>query len=70
MFFYFLNQGAELMANHGVRVPNGIACHTPEEVAAAATKLSGDSGEVVVKSQVRTLPRFVQIATEPRTSNE
>ena len=45
------------MANHGVRVPNGIACHTPEEVAAAATKLSGDSGEVVVKSQVRTLPR-------------
>jgi len=52
-----LNQGAELMAKHGVRVPPGIACHTPDEVAAAAAKLSGDSGEVVVKSQVRTRPR-------------
>ena len=45
------------MANHGVRVPTGIACHTPDEVAAAAAKLIGDSGEVVVKSQVRTRPR-------------
>eukprot|EP00228_Micromonas_bravo_P009932 CAMPEP_0203003160 /NCGR_PEP_ID=MMETSP1401-20130829/1668_1 /ASSEMBLY_ACC=CAM_ASM_000894 /TAXON_ID=38833 /ORGANISM="Micromonas pusilla, Strain CCAC1681" /LENGTH=424 /DNA_ID=CAMNT_0049744723 /DNA_START=35 /DNA_END=1309 /DNA_ORIENTATION=+ len=45
-------QGAELMAKYGVRVPPGIACHTPDEVAAAAAKLSGDSGEVVVKSQV------------------
>uniref|UniRef100_A0A7S0X6F0 Succinate--CoA ligase [ADP-forming] subunit beta, mitochondrial n=1 Tax=Mantoniella antarctica TaxID=81844 RepID=A0A7S0X6F0_9CHLO len=45
-------QGAELMAKYGVRVPPGIACTTPAEVAAAATKLSGASGEVVVKSQV------------------
>lgn len=40
------------MAKYGVRVPPGIACHTPDEVAAAAAKLSGASGEVVVKSQV------------------
>jgi len=40
------------MAKYGVRVPPGIACTTPAEVAAAATKLSGASGEVVVKSQV------------------
>ena len=45
------------MAKYGVRVPPGIACHTPDEVAAAAAKLSGDSGEVVVKSQVRTRRR-------------
>ena len=50
-----LHQGAELMAKYGVRVPPGIACSTPAEVAAAAKQLSGDSGEVVVKSQVRTL---------------
>lgn len=47
------HQGAELMAKYGVRVPPGIACTTPKEVAAAAAKLSGESGEVVVKSQVR-----------------
>lgn len=46
-------QGAELMAKYGVRVPPGIACKTPDEVAAAAAKLGGASGEVVVKSQVR-----------------
>lgn len=49
-------QGAELMAKYGVRVPPGIACATPEEVNAAAAKLSGESGEVVVKSQVREKP--------------
>lgn len=46
------------MAKYGVRVPPGIACHTPEGVAAAAAKVSGESGEVVVKSQVRTTPSF------------
>ena len=46
-------QGAELMAKYGVRVPPGIACTTTQEVAAAAAKMSGDSGDVVVKSQVR-----------------
>ena len=40
------------MAKYGVRVPPGIACKTPDEVAAAAARLGGDSGEVVVKSQV------------------
>jgi hypothetical protein len=45
------------MATYGVRVPPGIACKTPDEVAAAAAKLGGDSGEVVVKSQVRRPPR-------------
>jgi hypothetical protein len=49
------------MAKYGVRVPPGIACKTPDEVAAAAAKLGGESGEVVVKSQVRpgtpTTPR-------------
>ena len=29
------------MAKYGVRVSPGIACHTPDEVAAAAAKLSG-----------------------------
>jgi hypothetical protein len=52
------------MAKYGVRVPPGIACHTPDEVAAAAAKLSGESGEVVVKSQVRTHPHpFVEFET-------
>jgi len=40
------------MAKYGVRVPPGIACRTPEEVAAAAKTLGGESGQVVVKSQV------------------
>lgn len=40
------------MAKYGVRVPPGIACKTPDEVVAAAARLGGDSGEVVVKSQV------------------
>ena len=50
---YLSRQGAELMAKYGVRVPPGIACTTTQEVAAAAAKMNGDSGEVVVKSQVR-----------------
>lgn len=45
-------QGAQLLAKHGVNVPVGIACTTPEAVAAAALKLGGPGGEVVVKSQV------------------
>ena len=51
--------GAELMAKYGVRVPPGIACKTPAEVAAAAQKLGGDSGEVVVKSQA-SKPRIAR----------
>mmetsp|Transcript_9447 Transcript_9447/g.34672 ORF Transcript_9447/g.34672 Transcript_9447/m.34672 type:complete len:429 (+) Transcript_9447:72-1358(+) len=45
-------QGAELMAEAGVNVPRGIICSTPDEVASAAEKLKGSSGEVVVKSQI------------------
>jgi succinyl-CoA synthetase beta subunit len=52
----FLNiheyQGAELLRAAGVNVPPGIACRTVEEVAAAAAKLGGQDGEVVLKSQV------------------
>lgn len=64
------HQGAELMAKYGVRVPPGIACATPEEVAAAAAKLSGESGEVVVKSQVRenTSPTPCPFPTTPHTT--
>ena len=45
-------QGAQLLRDAGVRVPPGVACHTPEEVAAAARQLGGPDGEVVLKSQV------------------
>lgn len=44
-------QGADVMAKHGVRVPVGIPCQTPEEVTAASEKLQVD-GEVVLKSQI------------------
>ena len=44
-------QGADIMSQHGVRVPLGIACKTPEEVKAASDKLQVD-GEVVLKSQI------------------
>ena len=40
------------MQEAGINVPKGIICSTPDEVAAAAEKLKGDSGEVVVKSQI------------------
>mmetsp|Transcript_42083 Transcript_42083/g.51038 ORF Transcript_42083/g.51038 Transcript_42083/m.51038 type:complete len:431 (-) Transcript_42083:567-1859(-) len=52
----FLNvheyQGAEIMQKFGVNVPPGLVATTPEEVAKAAKAMGGDSGEVVVKSQV------------------
>lgn len=51
------------MAKYGVRVPPGIACTTSAEVAEAAAKLGGDSGEVVVKSQVRGTPRIDKFNT-------
>ena len=35
------------------RPDGGVVVTTPQEVAAAAAKMNGDSGEVVVKSQVR-----------------
>lgn len=45
-------QGAELLRAAGVNVPPGIACKTAAEVATAAAKLGGASGEVVLKSQI------------------
>ena len=49
----------------GVRVPPGIACHTPDEVATAAAKLSGPSGEV---RQPRTGHPGLAAPTEPHQS--
>ena len=45
-------QGAELLREAGVNVPPGVACRTVAEVAAAAARLGGEDGEVVLKSQV------------------
>ena len=56
-------QGAELLRAAGVNVPPGIACRTPEEVAAAALCLSAPSGEVVLKSQVLAGGRGLGIFT-------
>lgn len=45
-------QGAELMAKFGVHVPPGICVTKLSDVRAAAEKMGGDTGEVVVKSQI------------------
>eukprot|EP00963_Diacronema_lutheri_P007986 scaffold684_cov345-Pavlova_lutheri.AAC.65 len=45
-------KGAELMAKFGVNVPPGICVTKLSEVRAAAEKMGGDTGEVVVKSQI------------------
>lgn len=45
-------QGAELMSKHGINVPPGIAITKLDELEAAVEKMKGDSGEVVIKSQI------------------
>ena len=44
------HQAKEILAKHGVPVPNGIVADTPAEVEAAASKLGTDV--VVVKAQI------------------
>ena len=43
-----LFQGAQLLAQHGVNVPPGIAVTKVEDVAAAAKEMAGDDGEVKI----------------------
>eukprot|EP00892_Ulva_mutabilis_P008560 jgi/Ulvmu1/6076/UM027_0054.1 len=52
----FLNiheyQGAQLMSQYGIHVPEGVPATTIDGVVDAADKMKDDAGEVVVKSQI------------------
>jgi succinyl-CoA synthetase beta subunit len=45
-------QGARLMAQHGINVPNGVAASSLDEVKKAIQKVFPNNSEVVIKSQV------------------
>ena len=65
----FEYQARDLFASHGVPVLDGAVAETPEEARAAAERLTGGSGRVVVKAQVKTGGRGkaggVKLADDP-----
>ena len=69
-------QGKELLKSYGVKIQEGILCHTPEEAQAAALKLKEErnSGWCVIKAQVHAGGRGkgggVKLAKNPEQAKE